>query len=228
MKKVMMVVATLMLMSMVVFTQGCIKSDQDSHGHVFIDLGLPSGTLWAKCNMGADTPEEYGYYFAWGETLPRDTFSRSNYRFCDASDEMLTKYCQIKTWTHNFITDTLTVLLPEDDAATFGWGSDWCIPTKEQWMELKENTESSWVTQNGVTGYLFTASNGKTLFLPAAGHRTENGLEEAGERGYYWSSELYSQHPIESYEYTFHKVFYGVGQDPRYYGECVRAVRSAR
>ena len=163
--------------------------------HVYVDLGLPSGLLWATCNVGADNPEDYGDYFAWGETQPKDTYNWSTYQYCNGSYNTLTKYCNNYDYGYNGFTDNLTTLLPEDDAATANWGSDWRMPTKEEWQELYSNTTQTWTTQNGVNGRLFTASNGNSLFLPAAGYRWDGELGSAGSYGIYWSSSLYTDGP---------------------------------
>ena len=136
--------------------------------HEYVDLGLPSGTLWATCNVGANAPEEYGDYFAWGETAPKDVYNWSTYQYYDGSN--LAKYTG---------SDGLTTLLPEDDAATTNWGNEWRMPTKEEWQELLDNTTNKWTTQNGVNGRLFTGSNGNSLFLPAVGFRWDDDLNLA-------------------------------------------------
>ena len=193
--------------------------------HEYVDLGLPSGTLWATCNVGADNPEDYGDYFAWGETQPKDTYNWSTYQYCNGSSSTLTKYCNNSSYGYNGFTDDLTTLLPEDDAATANWGSDWRMPTKEEWQELYDNTTMTWTTQNGVNGRLFTASNGNSLFLPAAGYRGSSSLYGAGSYGYYWSSSLYTDDPDGAWNFYFGSVDYGVGSSTRYFGHSVRPVR---
>ena len=133
--------------------------------HAYVDLGLPSGLLWATCNVGANAPEEIGDNFAWGETTPKNTYDWSNYQHCNGSEYTLTKYCNDAEYGYNGFTDNLTTLLPEDDAATANWGNGWRMPTYEEWKELYNNTTMTGTTQNGVEGALFTA-NGNSLFLP--------------------------------------------------------------
>ena len=135
----------------------------ESSDHDYVDLGLPSGRLWATCNVGADTPEGYGDYFAWGETMPKDTYTWDTYTYHDHP----------------------AILPPEHDAATTHWGLDWRMPTIAEWQELYDNTTSTWVTQNGVDGMLFTSSNGNSLFLPTAGIIMG---DELYEDLFYWSS----------------------------------------
>ena len=194
--------------------------------HAYVDLGLPSGTLWATCNVGAVTPEDYGDYFAWGETQPKVTYDWSTYQYCNGSYNTLTKYCNNSDYGYNGFTDNLTTLLPEDDAATANWGSDWHMPTKEEWEELYNNTTVTWTTQNGVNGRLFTAANGNILFLPAVGWNTGS-PSEIGRFGIYWSSSLFSN-PDISWTCVFNSndcimYFYG-----RANGQSVRPVRSSR
>lgn len=197
------------------------------NGHVYVDLGLPSGTLWATCNVGADSPEDYGDYFAWGETTAKSSYDWSSYKYCKGSYDKLTKYCNKSSYGYNSFTDNLTTLQTSDDAATANWGSGWCMPTKAQWEELKNNTTVTWTTQNGVKGRRFTASNGKCLFLPAAGYRSGSSLDNAGDGGYYWSSSLYTDSPYNAWGLYFDSDNCYMGYSNRYYGRSVRAVRSA-
>ena len=189
-----------MLSATAMLVVGCKKPNivggGTHNGHEYIDLGLPSGTLWATCNVGADAPEEYGDYFAWGETEPKLAYQWSNYKYCNGSggeDEYsddgwkkLTKYCTDSEYGDNGFTDGLSTLLPEDDAATANWGDGWCMPSKTQMDELVENTSFKWTTLNGVNGVLFKSRNGNGLFLPAVGYRMDNGLHTDGEDGAYW------------------------------------------
>ena len=112
---------------------------QPIDNHEWVDLGLPSGTLWATCNVGANTPEEYGDYFAWGETEPKDYYGWNTYKWCNGSRYTLTKYCTDSSYGYNGFVDNKAELDPEDDAAYVNWGSSWRIPTTEQQCELYEN-----------------------------------------------------------------------------------------
>ena len=181
--------------------------------HAYVDLGLPSGLLWATCNVGADTPEAYGDYFAWGETQPKDTYNWSTYQHYNGSG--LTKYTG---------SDGLTTLESSDDAATANWGNGWRMPTQTEWQELLDNTTSTLTTQNGVYGRLFTASNGNSIFLPAAGWRVNSSLDYAGSYGYYWSSSLSDD--FDAWHFFLYN--YSVGSNPRYLGLTVRPVCSSR
>jgi hypothetical protein len=194
--------------------------------HAYVDLGLPSGLLWATCNVGADTPEAYGDYFAWGETTPKDYYDWSNYQYCNGSYNTLTKYCNYSSYGYNGFTDDLTTLLPEDDAATANWGNGWRMPTIGEFEELYNNTTATWTQQNGVNGRLFTAANGNSLFLPAAGYRWYDELDGDGYDGPYWSSSLYTFLPYQSRYFGVYPdgcgMSYGID---RYRGFTVRPVR---
>ena len=193
-----------------------------------IDLGLPSGTLWATCNVGADTPEGYGDYYAWAETSPKDHYYWNTYRYCKGLFGTFTKYCNVATFGYNGFTDDQTVLQPDDDAATVNWGSDWRTPDLEQWEELINNTSHEWVKQNEVWGQVFHG-NGQSLFLPAGGYFDIRGLTELGECGYYWSNSLcaddpvYANYFIVNLDGAFTSDFYN-----RCCGFSVRAVRSEK
>ena len=180
-------------------------------GPHYVDLGLPSGLLWATCNVGADTPEARGDYFMWGETQLKGTCHWTTYQYCMGSDNTLTKYCNDSSYGYNGFTDDLTVLLPEDDAATANWGGGWRIPTQEEWQELYSNTTVTWTTQNGVNGRLFTAENGNSLFLPVAGCRTASYLFNARLYGYYCSSSLNTGDPRSAWYFCFGQDSYSMG-----------------
>ena len=195
--------------------------------HEYVDLGLPSGLLWATCNVGANIPEEYGDYFAWGETQPKDYYDWNTYHYCNGSENTLTKYCNDSDYGYNGFTDTLTVLLPEDDAARANWGAGWRMPTLEEWQELIDNTTSTWITQNGVNGRLFTAANGASLFLPASGYRLYGESYYAGTYGYSWSSSLTTDSPNFARDFNSTSVNTLMDRSRRRLGESVRAVRES-
>ena len=190
--------------------------------HEYVDLGLPSGTLWATSNVGANDSEEYGYYFAWGEIQPKDTYDWSTYQHCNGNSNMLTKYCNDSLCGYNGFSDRLTTLLPEDDAATANWGAEWRMPIKAEWEELFNNTTITWTTQNGVNGRLFTASNGNSLFLPAAGSSAAGN----GSNGCYWSGSLDSSDPNNARNIDFSSASCSMSGLSRSYGLPVRPVRS--
>ena len=193
-------------------------------GHDYVDLGLPSGLLWATCNVGAESPEDYGDYFAWGETTTKDTYDWSTYQYCMGDWNTLTKYCSYSDYGYNGFEDNLTTLLPEDDAATANWGNGWRMPTQEEWQELFDNTTSMWTTMNDVNGRLFTATNGNTLFLPAAGN-IENTFQDESIYGRYYSRSLYVDFPRLAWGFWVGSDDYGISMGDRCIGVSVRAVR---
>ncbi len=190
-------------------------------GHEYVDLGLPSGTLWATCNVGASKPEDYGSYFAWGETWTKGTYKWETYMHAEGEYDKLTKYCDRTDQGYNGFTDNLATLLPEDDPATANWGSGWRMPSKVQWDELLDNTTNYWTTKNGVKGRFFTSKkNSQTLFLPAAGCRWGSELYNGG---YYWSRSLVT--PNYAWRLNFGSDECSMDYYFRYYGFNVRPVR---
>ena len=164
------------------------------NGHEYVDLGLPSGTLWATCNIGANKPEDYGDYFAWGETESKSTYNDLTYKwFAYETIETnrrfyATKYCTNETYG---IVDNKTTLELSDDAAHANWGGNWRMPTAIEQNELYSECTSNWTTHNGVNGYKFVGSNGNSIFLPAAGYCSSiDEIQKLGEEGQYWSSSL--------------------------------------
>lgn len=202
-----------------------VRQIAPNNNHEYVDLGLPSGTLWATCNVGASTPEGYGDYFAWGETQPKNTYDYSTYKYCNGDYNRTTKYCSQSDFGNNGFTDNLTVLQSGDDAATANWGSDWRMPTADQWRELYENTTAVFTTFNGVKGMLFTASNGRSLFLPAAGERSGDVLGGVGTLGRYWSRVLSNRFPSFAQYLDIDPVSVSLHDDGRIAGYSVRPVR---
>ena len=206
-----------------------IKNYQAVSSHEYVDLGLPSGTLWATCNIGSDAPENYGDYFAWGETLTKDIYNWSTYQYCNGSNNTLTKYCNNPDYGYNGFSDTLTTLLPEDDAATANWGADWRMPTKDDMQELLRNTTRTLTTQNGVNGWLFTASNGNSIFLPAAGTFSDGNNSGVGTFGYYWTSSFNTVYPYSAW-YLYYRTNVSIcnmSDGNRSIGRSVRPVRAS-
>ena len=193
----------------------------------WVDLGLPSGLLWAKCNVGATTPEGYGNYYAWGETQTKGTYVISNYAYC-TYDELnrptsLTKYNPSLDWG---TVDNLTTLLPGDDAATVHIGNGARTPTKAEWEELMNNTTSEWTSVNGVNGRRLTAPNGNSIFLPATGEHIDYELN-VGSIGCYWSAELYMDWPTRAWSYFLNSSRQEMENSVvRWNGLSVRAVRA--
>lgn len=193
-----------------------------NHPHA-IDLGLPSGTKWACCNVGASKPEDYGGYYAWGETSEKNDYEWDTYKWYNRSDRTLSKYC---TYYGYGTVDNKTTLEAADDAATANWGAPWRMPSLAQIQELLKNTTSTWTAENGVYGWKFTGSNGATVFLPAAGYRWGSDLNFTGTYGDYWSSTLDESGPGHAYDLYFSSGFadWG-GYYNRDFGQSVRPVR---
>lgn len=174
--------------------------DGTENGYAYVDLGL--SVKWATCNVGANKPEDYGDYFAWGETTTRDTYSWSTYKYCNGSDDSLTKY---NTSSSYGTVDNKTQLELSDDAAHVNWGGSWRMPTDDELTELWEQCTLTWTTQNGVNGYKVTSkTNSSSIFLPATGYRYNSSLNFAGSYGYYWSSSLYTGSPYRAWSVRFH------------------------
>ncbi len=193
------------------------------NGHEYVDLGLPSELKWATCNVGAESPEGYGDYFAWGEVEPKTTYNWSTYKYGTASDQ-LTKYCNNSSYGKDGFTDNKTELDPEDDAAIVNWGGKWRMPTKEEQDELLNNCAWTWISQNGVNGYKVTGPNGNSIFLPAVGNMDGGRFYDAGLYGAYWSSSLNADSPGIAYNVGFSSGNVGWYGNLLYYGLTVRPV----
>ena len=197
----------------------------DTDNKEWVDLGLPSGTLWATCNIGASSPEEYGDYFAWGETEPKEDYIWSTYKYCLYPASVFTKYNMDDSFGD---IDNKTELDPEDDAATANWGNDWQMPSAEQFDELIDEryTITTWVNKNGSYGRLITSkAGGRSIFLPAAGYRYSTDRTYAGTDGYYWSRSLMPSYTNRAYHLTFDLSQLGKADLSRYAGCNVRPVR---
>ena len=178
------------------------------NGYGYVDLGLPSGTKWATCNVGANSPTAYGNYYAWGETKPKSIYNIDTYKY------------------HN----TSPTTLPENaDAATANWSKGWSIPTKEQWEELKNNCNWIWCS----AGYEVVGTNGSSIYIPAAGCHDDNpppydwdSKKTIGNSGYYWSSTLFPKYHNTARSFGFSSRDYEVCSydNNRFAGFSVRAV----
>ena len=189
-------------------------------GHGYVDLGL--SVKWATCNVGANKPEDYGDYFAWGETKPKTTYNWSTYKWCRGSYDTQTKYNNKSGYG---TVDKKRTLELADDAARANWGGSWRMPTKAEQDELREKCTWIWTTQNGVAGYRVTSkSNGNSIFLPAAGYRYGSSLYSAGSYGYYWSSSLDTDRPDYAYELYIYSDDVSRNYYRRYSGCSVRPV----
>ena len=187
-----------------------------------VDLGL--SVKWATFNVGATKPEEYGGYYAWGETDEKENYDWSTYKWCNGSSTTMTKYC---TSSYYGTVDNKTVLDPQDDVAHVKWGGSWRMPTLDELKELKNknNCTWTWTTQNGVNGYKVTSkTNGNSIFLPAAGYRYGTSLGNSGSYGRYWSSSLREGISYDAYYLVFSSGGYDWYYYNRYYGFSVRPV----
>ena len=195
-----------------------------------VDLGL--SVKWATFNVGATRPEEYGDYYAWGETETKEDYSWSTYKWSNGAWNKLTKYCtDSSSWDGNDPMDNKTVLDSEDDAAHVILGGAWRLPTEAEWIELRENCTWSWTTNyngTGIAGRIVTSNKpdytNKSIFLPAAGLRRDTNFEDVGTWGYYWSSFLYTDLPHRAVRVSFDSESVIVGTYFRYLGRPVRPV----
>ena len=185
-----------------------------------VDLGL--SVYWASCNVGAKAPEEYGDYYAWGETETKSNYSWSTYKFGTSWSGPFSKY---NTSSSYGTVDNKTILEPDDDVAHVKLGGSWRMPTDAEWTELRENCTWTWTTQNGVNGRLVTSNkNGNSIFLPAAGNRFGTLLYDAGSYGDYWSSSLNTGYTSAAWYVYFDSANVSRYDYYRYYGFSVRPV----
>ena len=200
-----------------------------------IDLGLPSGTLWMDRNVGASSPEDAGLYFAWGETQgytadevgKTKQFSWDDYKYANGAYNKLTKYCNNSSYGNDGYTDDLTTLETTDDAVLQNVHK-YSMPTKEQLQELIDGTTSTWTTQNGVNGRLFTSkTNGNSIFVPAAGGGGSGSMYGVGSGGNLWSSSLYEDYTNCAWYLFFNSGYVALGNFGRCYGQSVRGVVAA-
>ena len=204
----------------------------------YVDLGLPSGLKWAKCNLGASKPSDYGDYYAWGETAPKADYTWATYKWMQSGQSKLkyiTKYTIADGVTDaiwydsagNFIGDSLTTLRPADDAATQQLGSPWRMPTEDEFKELRKNCTVIRTTQGGVEGYQVDGPNGNAIFLPNAGFCAPSGPSAVGKQCIYWSNSL-SEGNNSGYAAFIYFGDIGIGWylgPNRYNGLPVRPVR---
>ena len=194
--------------------------------HEYVDLGL--SVLWATCNVGAEKPEEYGDYFAWGEVVPKEEYTWGNYKWCDGDYTKLTKYCTKEQYG---VVDNQIILELNDDAAHVNMGEDWRMPTLAESNELVSQCTWIWTTINGVNGHQVIGPNGNSIFLPAVGAITSAGLQNDGSSGYYWINSISPTNP-----YNADDIFnrhtgsgdmsnsYGINAYSRYIGRVIRPV----
>lgn len=192
----------------------------------YVDLGLPSGVKWATFNVGATKPEEYGDYFAWGETEPKELYDWSTYKWCDGSYNTLTKY---NTDSEYGVVDNKKILESSDDAAYVNWGGNWRMPSVDEWNELLSHCSLKWEEHNGVSGVALTSvRNGNSLFLPAAGvYHYNNGLISQNTEGYYRTNSLDESRGTISLGFSSNTSLNWYAND-RCFGQPVRPVYGSR
>ena len=192
------------------------NGDSTLNGHKYVDLGLPSGTLWAECNIGAQTPREAGYFFAWGEIEPKESYTWETYKYCNGTKSSLTKYNTLTTYGEN--PDGLTVLEDSDDAAFVLWGNSWHIPSHVQYEELRYYCNILYEAQGKMEGFRVIGPNGKEIFLPGEGIIS----------GWYWanilSSSTYITHPYEATGWSQSSVNQRLTKSQRYKKGMIRPV----
>ena len=213
-----------------VYTKEEINAMLSTSLYEWVDLGLPSGLKWAAWNVGATKPEEYGLYFAWGETqgytgiTDNKKFSWTDYELCNGSISTLTKY---NNKSSQGIVDSKLELESSDDAA-YQSDNTCRIPTKADFDELIANTTSTWETLNGVNGRRFTSKiNDKSIFIPAAGYCDGGSFKSAGSGGCYWSSSLYESNSYNAWYLNLYSSNVDMNIYYRYGGQSVRAVQDA-
>ena len=198
-------------------------------GYEYVDLGLPSGLKWAKCNVGAEKETDYGYYFQWGDIVDKSNAdcSWASYKHCNGSDTTMKKY---NSESYYGIVDNIETLDPEDDAATQIMGGKWRIPTKDEIYELSVNTNREWITNyngSGVNGYKFTSNKegyqNNSIFIPAAGYREGSSFDGQGIYGEVWSSSVVNSNAWALYFYGSDD-FVPDSESSRYRGLSVRGV----
>lgn len=188
--------------------------DEPAEEDEYVDLGLPSGRLWATCNVGAERSWELGDYYAWGEKAEKQMYNWMTYQFWNGS--------QVIKYT---VDDGLVVLEAADDAASYAWGNGWRMPTIADWEELMANCQCSFMTMNDVKGLVVTGQNGKSIFLPAAGYYNNNNTSDVGFFGRYWSSSLYQDDTHNAWRVTFNSNGPSTSTGNRYMGQSIRPVR---
>ena len=192
------------------------------NGHDYVDLGL--SVRWATCNVGATSPEGYGNYYAWGETVEKSSCTSENYKWSHGTDHSMIKYCTNESFGYKDGKKTLEL---EDDVAYVKWGSSWRMPTSREQKELRENCIWELIEYRGVNGYKVTGPNGNSIFLPIAGSCRAYGVCEVGSRCDYWSSTLDSS-CNDAHSLYVNNDKYAWNNPYRYYGHVVRPVAKNR
>ena len=188
-----------------------------------VDLGL--SVMWATCNVGATAPEEFGDYYAWGETVTKEDYDYNTYKFNRNKSVGLMKLTKYNTDDMYGVVDYKAVLEPKDDVARVKLGETWRMPTESEFIELVKQCSWKKAALNGVDGfYVISKVNGNRIFLPFAGYRYQTRLKDAGLKGHYWSSSLEAANP-NSACHLFFKKSVGRSYSFRYFGQSIRPVK---
>lgn len=210
-----------------------MSKDIKNNGREFVDLGLPSGTFWSTCNVGADKPSDFGLYFQWGDVqgYTQDQIGYGKKKFgSDWSDYKWLRNDAFTNYRRTFVKYrnsgiVLDILNLEDDAANVNMGGSWHIPTSSQIQELIDNTTSDWIKMDNVNGRLFSSKkNGKSIFIPAAGYAWNGSVHDSRSVGGIWSSMLSAYDVDSGQSLYFGSSGIGLGNYCRYYGRSVRGV----
>lgn len=202
-----------------------VSGQQD--GHDYVDLGLPSGKLWATANVGANRPDDNGSYFAWGETAPKQNYEWTTYQLCNGSDSQtkVNKYC---VNDRKGEVDNKIALEATDDAATANWGGQWSTPSREDWEELVNACDWEWVKNYNGTGLDVkmgrSKANGNKILLPFSGYYS--GEKFVKNEGMYWTSTLYETNSHQAYDARVLTHNINCNNVNRKLGMAVRAVIS--
>lgn len=206
-----------LISSLVAFT--LVSCENETLPENVVDLGL--SVKWSTINVGAIHPEDYGYYFAWGEFHQNENCNWETYKWCNKDYKSLTKYCVSSEFG---TVDNKTVLDMQDDAAHMHWGSAWRTPTKEELEELRTQCSWAWETKNGVAGFTVIGPNGNSIFLPATGYRQDTKTVASETRGRYMSSSLDTVYSSNMYFLSFVSDDVLISRDYRSFGLVIRPV----
>ena len=200
-----------------------ITQSGTENNYAYVDLGL--SVKWATMNVGSSKPEDYGDYYAWGETMTKSTYDWSTYKYYDGSESKLTKYVINDSYG---APDYKTILLPEDDVAHDKWGGNWRMPTIREFKELLDSCSWEWTAVNSVNGYKVTSRisgyEDNTIFLPATGYRLDSDLDQVGFYGSYWSSSIILGGTGSAWYLNFYSNYHSMSGSSRFGGRCIRPV----
>jgi uncharacterized protein (TIGR02145 family) len=191
------------------------------NGYEYVDLGL--SVKWATCNVGANVPEEYGGYYAWGEIETKSTYDWTTHKYYDSTTGSFLKYND--WWHQSGVHDNKMTLDPSDDVAHINWGGNWRMPDEDELRELRDKCTLVFCNQNGVQGYRITSTvNGCSIFVPASGKKVGKQLDEVGDVAYFWSINRIEQKSEYAVYMKVSSPYLQVPFTDRCYGFSVRPV----